>query len=346
MMAMATPVPAPLHLSTRALRPLLDAATHLGIDVAHHAATVGVDASKLHAPDARLLVDEANALVAGLAAAAGRRSLAAIAAQRVSAGEFGLLDYLAGSGAKLRDAARLTVQFFTLVSDVGRLQLDESGRVARFGFVPVAVCPVVPTLAEFALAVFSSLARAFTGIRIRATEIRFLHGATPWARELQEVFDAPVRYGASCDEIAFPRVYLDLELARADASLHRALVECATALVARLPNVEGFLDRVKRHTVLALREGDVSLDTLARALDMSPRTLQRRLQDSGTSLRDVVADMRRELALEYVASPHLSIAQIALTLGFADPSAFCRAFRRWTGATPRSFRASARARGA
>ena len=76
---------------------------------------------------------------------------------------------------------------------------------------------------------------------------------------------------------------------------------------------------------------------------MSPRTLHRRLEDEGTSFRQVLGEVRRELAARHLSERQLAISEIAFLLGFSEPSAFHRAFKRWTGHAPLTYREMARA---
>jgi AraC-like DNA-binding protein len=78
---------------------------------------------------------------------------------------------------------------------------------------------------------------------------------------------------------------------------------------------------------------------VAQALHVSQRTLQRRLQDEGASFQRLLDDSRRELAEQYLAQPNLTLLEVAYLLGFADPSNFFRAFRRWFDLTPGEYRA-------
>jgi len=87
-----------------------------------------------------------------------------------------------------------------------------------------------------------------------------------------------------------------------------------------------------------LNGGDASLVALAARIGMSERTLQRKLSGQGTSHQKLLDEMRRELALRYLRDPNIAICEAAYLLGFSESSAFHRAFKRWTGATPSEFR--------
>jgi AraC-like DNA-binding protein len=95
--------------------------------------------------------------------------------------------------------------------------------------------------------------------------------------------------------------------------------------------------RVRALLLKAMPSGEVDQDGIARALNQSPSTLQRRLRREGTSYQSLLDSTRQELALRYLREGEHSLADVAFLLGFADQSNFTRAFRRWTGRTPRQY---------
>src|SRR5262249_21828347 len=104
----------------------------------------------------------------------------------------------------------------------------------------------------------------------------------------------------------------------------------------RLENA-GVSNRVRRALLDTLPDGAATKPTIARRLGMSPRTLQRHLAGEGTTFKDLVADARMQLARNYLAQRRVPVTEIAFVLGFADVSAFSRAFKRWTGQSPRAY---------
>jgi AraC-like DNA-binding protein len=113
---------------------------------------------------------------------------------------------------------------------------------------------------------------------------------------------------------------------------------------ARAAASQAFTDRMRAAVRQCLRDGDVGIAHFARALGVSTRTLQRRLQEQGTSHRRLIDEVRRELALELLAAGEVSLGEAACELGFSRPAAFHRAFSRWTGTTPRAFQGAQRLR--
>jgi AraC-like DNA-binding protein len=110
-----------------------------------------------------------------------------------------------------------------------------------------------------------------------------------------------------------------------------------------------WIEEVRRAMADALSHGDPNVRAIGRRLGLSPRTLQRRLGESQASFQGLLAEVRRDLAEQYLRRPDLSIGEVGFLLGYADLSSFHRAFRRWSGNTPRERRrtlASAAGRGA
>ncbi|MCH9681332.1 MAG: AraC family transcriptional regulator [Deltaproteobacteria bacterium] len=109
----------------------------------------------------------------------------------------------------------------------------------------------------------------------------------------------------------------------------------------RLADLEGdatYQERTRAILLEGLPSGEFAVDVVARRLAVSPRTLQRRLREEGTSFKDVVGETRESLARHYLRRSELGFAEIAYLLGFEEPNSFFRAFHRWTGTTPERMR--------
>jgi len=112
----------------------------------------------------------------------------------------------------------------------------------------------------------------------------------------------------------------------------------ADEIGARLPSGNGVVLAVRRVLASEVAGGDIRIEAVARRLGFSARTLQRRLTASGVSYQQLVDSARREAAARYLANSSLAIGEIAYLLGYSEPSAFHRAFKRWNGTTPHSLR--------
>lgn len=140
-------------------------------------------------------------------------------------------------------------------------------------------------------------------------------------------------------EIVFTRSELDKPLRSSDPNLLAILLPTAEDALARDSVAAPLTDQVRRAIRAALKSDDAQLDAVAKKLGMTGRSLQRRLKDEGVVFQDLRDEMRRDLADRYLGQG-MSFAEISFLLGFSEPSAVFRAFKRWTGLTPFERRAS------
>lgn len=188
---------------------------------------------------------------------------------------------------------------------------------------------------EQVLAAFVTVARQIsTPTTIR--EVRLRHSLAKLApAELADHhahFGAPLRDNAAEDAVVLPASYLTQKPDAADPFVERFIVEQLEKAIGSTDK-ESFASQVGRMIVEALPDGVPSIVEIAARLDTSERTLRRRLADEKTSFDELLANIQRERAEALLAGPY-AIREIALAVGFADASAFSRAFKRWTGKTP------------
>lgn len=154
----------------------------------------------------------------------------------------------------------------------------------------------------------------------------------------RDVLQAPLRFDAMQAALLFPARWLERPIAGADSLLHKLLADQASRDRSQLdPLLHNEVHRVVRELLVS---GELSRSAVARRLGMHPRTLVRRLGSSGTTYRELLDDSRAQTARQLLHDTRSSVARIAASLGYSDPTVFTRAFRRWTGLTPREFRAA------
>jgi AraC-like DNA-binding protein len=159
----------------------------------------------------------------------------------------------------------------------------------------------------------------------------------PCMADFYGLFRAPIQFGACRDEMVFRREDVERPLPTANRMLARVNEQIVADYMARLDN-NRFPDQVRARLVEILPTGSVEAEILARGLNLSLRTLQRRLAKAGTSFSELLDEARRELALRYIGEDRMSIKETTYLLGFSEPANFTRAFRRWTGMSPTGYR--------
>jgi AraC-like DNA-binding protein len=153
----------------------------------------------------------------------------------------------------------------------------------------------------------------------------------------EEVFGCRLRFDAPNYELIFPSAFLDARPKNRDARLGSVLEEHVTTLLEAVPALD-FVTMVRSALRARFTEGNASLDSVARSLHLSARTLRRRLGDHKTSFREQLDELRADLGRARVADAAHPLKAIAAELGFSDQSTFQRAFKRWTGLTPAQYR--------
>jgi AraC-like DNA-binding protein len=199
--------------------------------------------------------------------------------------------------------------------------------------------PGVSHVKEYCVANILRFLSTTFGAAFRAREVRLPHAPRGPEAEYARILDARVRFRQAHCEIGFDEATLSMPLPTANPVVSQVLSE---QIARQLDGAGGasFRARVERELIQALHASQHdSRVRVARHLGVSVRTLHRQLEREATSFRETRDRVRRELALELLLDPSLATTVVAVRLGFRDPRAFTRAFRRWTGETPASYRA-------
>ena len=240
----------------------------------------------------------------------------------------------------MRTALRLACRYAAFWSTGTELRLDEEkGRVTV-----VTASSEASVGSDIAMAVTLallsrrlSLAGAEGGSVVRGARLRW--NSADQTLDVQGAFGVPVEVGAPDNALLLDVDRLNSPLPRAWQPFARFFEREVAETVDELDIQPQMRTRVQRVVIEELPLGtDGLLDRVSRSLGMSTRTLQRRLALEGTSYRELFGALRLELAQQALTSPSHSIGEVALALGFQDPSAFVRAFRVWTGVTPGAWR--------
>lgn len=175
--------------------------------------------------------------------------------------------------------------------------------------------------------------------------VYFKHGARGDQAAYEKHFGCPVHFNSGRDALLVSEASLDVPNKLGDETIARFFDQHLEAELARHAELESLDKRVRLAIAKMLSEGVPTLSTVAGSLGMSARTLQRRLSDQGKSFQQLVDQARRELSQQLLRETNYSLAEIAFLTGFAEQSGFTRAFKRWAGETPRSYRLGAQPAG-
>ncbi len=266
----------------------------------------------------------------------GDRQLALRIAEATPTGAFGIVEYVCRAAPTLGDALRQWVRYLNLLDDAVTVGLEVRGDRALLRVERESEAPA-PAAHELCWALVARNLRVLAQAPFRPLAVEFSHPAPGDVAAYRRFFDAPVLFDAEETQLVLPASAIDAPMTTADPGLLAVLTRAADDLLARADRDPPITSQVRRALHRALRSDDATVDRVARGLGLTGRSLQRRLRDEGTSFQDVRDDVRRALAQRYL-DDGLAIAEIAFLLGFSEPSAFFRAFKRWTGQTPLAHR--------
>lgn len=279
------------------------------------------------APDTYVPGEAVDQLIEEIAVRRGDPTFGLTLARAAVVRNLGLFGHMVWLSGTVGDALARAVKFYAMVTRRTTLSLDAEGPITVLRQHAVARTPRGSHLVVFPFASLALRARAATGGRFAVRAVRFQH-ASEHAAAYRELFAAPVAFGAALDELELDTAQLDLPLASADPITSAALEGKIAELTAG-PIRSPFVDRVRR----AATSTAPSLEGVAKELGISPRTLRRHLVQEGTSLRAVLDEVRRERA-DALLARGTPVKEVAFELGFSEPSAFSRAYKRWTGKGP------------
>ena len=174
-------------------------------------------------------------------------------------------------------------------------------------------------------------------VPVQLVEVSMTHAKGASARAVAAHFGCPIRYGAERNGVSFDRALLERPVERSDHAYHDLIRRYVTSQRSEVQSKR--LDYVRAEIARQMELGHCTLETIAQKLRIPPRSLQRRLQAEGMSFRDVVDEWRRARGLSLVTNTRLPLSEVSEALGYAEQSVFTKAFRRWYGGTPLSFRA-------
>jgi AraC-like DNA-binding protein len=298
----------------------------------------GLDLSILADPNARISHAVAGQLLRASLQKTDNRALGLQAGELIEPGDFGVLEYVARTCPDFRTALECCCRYMRLLDDDLDASVVEEGNASMWksrwtsGQRP-------PAMNDFVVSASLTIGRRLLGTTGR-TMVHLMHAEATDAAEYERVFRVPVVLGAKTNAVVFPRGELDQPLPHANRDLLIAFEAQARQLLDQLAGVESVTARVRRYVIERLRYGDVGMLQVAQKVHMSPATLRRRLAEEGSTLTDIVTDVRRELALRHLVNKDLAVSEVAFLLGFSNVSALSRAFKRWTGQSPADYRAA------
>lgn len=258
--------------------------------------------------------------------------------QTVTASHFGILGYVFLACGNLAAALERFQRYQRLVYDVNPMTVTVAGDQVHLAWGVEQGCPG-PLVDETAITALIQFCRDLTGVEaLAAQSIAFVNPQPADISPYENWFGCPVYFDQPNTRVTLAAHELQRSLRQPDPGLVAILESQADAQLSKLTDLNAWEQQVRTALSRQLPQATASLDSLAMELNVSPRTLHRRLAAEGWRFADLLADTRFQLAKEYLSTPGLQLAEIAQLLGYSEQSAFNRAFNGWSGCSPGRWR--------
>jgi len=332
------PVPEPT-IAAGVARALLDLATSRGADRATLLRRSHIVAAELRDREGRLPFGKYVALMRAGQDLCADPALALHFGESVPVSEISIGVSVGGYSRSMTESLALTNRYAPLIVEV-----DGRGKDRRFEMIPegdrlwlVDWRPRpndFPELTESTFARVVCTARGLMGARFVVHEVHFTHPEPAYRAEYERIFRAPVVFASKRNALLTNAEWASLPPPFASSPVFELLKARCEELLKQLERAKSVRGRVEAELGPMLHTGEVSMSLVARELGLSRQTLFRRLRAEDVTFEKVLDELRHRLALEYFDVPGASISEVAYQLGFSEPAAFSRAFKRWTGSSP------------
>lgn len=257
--------------------------------------------------------------------------------KRITAAHLGVLGYVLLACPNLGAAFTRHESYARLVDRAYFMEIQVNGDEVKMIWPLVLNTKYHQSYVEMGMATFVQFARNLTDKNLQLNSVSFCHKPLADMKYYTDFFGGKVLFEQSEVVLTFDIQKLSLPLRQPDDKLLAILEKQAKQALAQIPNQEQFLQQV--HTVMLslCREALPTLNEVANRLNISARTLQRKLADHDFTFQQLLEQTQQHLAEQYLKDKRLQLVEIAQLLGYSDQSAFTRAFKRWTGKTPKVF---------
>jgi AraC-like DNA-binding protein len=330
-----------MSLSVVLVRALIECVEHLGIRREAFLEAARLSSDIIDQSDGRISLEDYDTLQEVARTLTGEQALGLRMGEVASATTHSVTAHLVAYAPTLGDAIDGLVRYQRLLTGRPIISLRQDATTATLLYdVAPGTLECRRFRAEVAVTGFCRMVRFFG--RDRGPDlVAFEHEAPPYRAEYARLFDGAEQFSRSFSGLVFPRELLSASQMHGDPEFHAALRSQAEKKLSRLLGETSYAERVREHVLDPRATNRRDMASAARALGLSPRSLRRKLQREGASFSDVVDDALAALAKRLLADEARSIEATAYELGFSAPSAFHKAFKRWTGVTPKDYQGRA-----
>ncbi|MFC4347095.1 AraC family transcriptional regulator [Kordiimonas lipolytica] len=312
-----------------------------GLDAQGLLSRAGISPEAINAPGVRVDTEKLAVIVQGIWDGVEDEAMG-LSASTIPRGSFHMMGTVAIGERNLRQALLMGIRFYAMVTDAFSMELKEEGDQAILKFHMVS-----PELdkshlfAEINLMGWHRFASWLISENVVLNVVYFDYAPPKYVSEYAYLFPGEHHFGADFQGFSFHRKFLDHEILRNKAALKRFIKRCPNDFFIQPKTDFSLTSELKRMLKKKLPDSFPVIDEVADTLHMTRRTLIRKLSDEGTSYQKLKNLVRCDHAVYLLTKRTMPLAAVAEAVGFSDPAVFTRAFKAWTGVSPRDYRRTA-----
>jgi AraC-like DNA-binding protein len=320
---------------------IVDALVTEGVSAAAALEEVGVSLDSLHSPATRVALDQIIECYHNALRLTRDPHFALHLGLKIHVSTYGMYGFALLSGTDFRKIMQVAVRYHRLVAPLAEIAFDENGERASWSITPLSHprvdAQMYRFLVELQIGTHLSLMRDVMGPSFVPREVTVTFRPFGDAPSYRAAFGCSMHFNCAHNSLAFDAACLNRRPEHGNEITHSSVVKLCESLMSELERRVGAAGKVREILVVNLMR-PTGLEAVAARLHLTTRTLRRKLDEEGTSFRKLVDELRMEVAVKYLRDTELTIDDIAYSLGFSEAAIFRRAFRRWTGKSPREFR--------
>jgi AraC-like DNA-binding protein len=331
----------PITVSVTVLSQMFLYLNALKVDIDAFLRSLGVDPETVRSPDTRLPIETYLLIQDEAAEYVHDPYFGLHMGEYAEPGSWSILGYMMMNCRNLGEAIEKSGRYSRIIGNLIDARVQPRFNKAKVIFFTP---PHAPKMSRHCFeATFSSsvrMMRSLTGVDLSPLEVTFIYPEPASRYEYERIFRCPVRFGQRENSFTVDMKIGDLPIHMANPGLLEYFEKYAQDFLAEMDRNDEHTRAVTKIILSKLDDEDLSIHKVAREMALSVRTLQKRLEDEGVVFSELHKDIRHRLAQKYLRENY-TVEQITYLLGFSEPSVFRKAFKKWSGVTPREYRESA-----
>jgi AraC-like DNA-binding protein len=313
----------------------------LKVDIDAFLRSLGVDPETVLSPDTRLPIETYLLIQDEAAEYVHDPYFGLHMGEFAEPGSWSILGYMMMNCRNLGEAIEKSGRYSRIIGNLIDARVQPRFNKAKVVFFTP---PHAPKMSRHCFeSTFSSsvrMMRSLTGVDLSPLEVTFIYPEPASRSEYERIFRCPVRFGQKENSFTVDPKIANIPIRMANPGLLEYFERYAQDFLAEMDRDDEHTRAVTKIILSKLDDEDLSIHKVAREMALSVRTLQKRLEDEGVLFSDLHKDIRHRLAQKYLRENY-TVEQITYLLGFSEPSVFRKAFKKWSGVTPREYREGA-----